>query len=431
MSHKTSLFLILLAGLAISCSSTKRHAHARYKGEDPGLADISLFGYQLYEPDDISAPGNLWELNATAQANLMEILDRRFADNESFIRALNNNYSPGQNPISENAYTKKNLRLVLSISKNRDYSSVDRGKNSGHPAADRIEYLKISLKLPARSGLEFTGWNCFATEYARLEVADVKFNRSIDLSAAAGLSGTGKLESSADAGINGAISHNEEQSLQYRYLKMNGKISANRIEIEEEGTREADLCGNVIADVSLAFGSFPEKIFIPLFSKDDSGTAEIVSLMALDTQVPAIDGKAAPVTATLEMDFIYRHVVSGSNTFQEWDDDVEYYSGTVKKEITLLDTYDYLPPFHTIGIQSPDRQIIMLKTAGGKSYSLKFSNYNDARAFHEWLLKKAAVCNDDLPLSAGGYTLHLAGKALKPGTVKSNTGLGVLPYYGL
>lgn len=217
--------------------------------------------------------------------------------------------------------------------------------------------------------------------------------------------------------------------MRYRYLKLNGMISGSRIEIEEEGTREIDLTGNVTADVSVTFSAFPERIFIPLFSEDD--TAKTVRLMAQDTRVPAISGKAAPVTATLEMDFVYRHVASGSDTFQEWDDDVEYYTGRVKKEITLLDTYDYLPPFHTIGIQSPARQIIMLKNGNGKSYSLKFSNYNDARAFHDWLLRVAAADKDNLPLQAGEYTLHLGDKALTSGLLKEKAEMAVLPYYKL
>ncbi|MFO7754681.1 MAG: hypothetical protein R6V34_01730 [Bacteroidales bacterium] len=429
MNRKIILILTAILVTGIACSSLKRHAAAEYKGEDNSLATIDLFGYDLYEQGDISGPGNLWELNATAQANLLEILDRRFPENESFIRALNNKYiSAGVGGDNED-YINKNLRLVLSVSKKRDYSSVGRTGRAGHPAADRIEYLKISLSLPDESGLKFTGWNHFTSEYADLEVADISFNRSLDLSLGGGVSENEKVKRSADADIKASLSQKEEQSLRYRYLKLNGRISGSRIEIEEEGTREIDLTGNVTADVSVTFGAFPEKIFIPLFSEDD--TAKTVQLMAQDTRVPAISGKAAPVTATLEMDFVYRHVASGSDTFQEWDDNVEYYTGTVKKEITLLDTYDYLPPFHTIGIQSPGRQIIMLKNGRGKSYSLKFSNYNDARAFHDWLLRVAAADKDNLPLQVGEYTLHLGDKALTSGLVKEKAGLAVLPYYKL
>jgi len=425
MSLKTSLFLILLTGLAASCSSTKRHAHASYKGEDPGLADISLFGYQLYESDDISTPGNLWELNATAQANLMEILDRRFADNESFIRALNNNYFPEQSSMPESTYTRKNLRLVLSVSKNRDYYSVGRGKNSGHPAADRIEYLRISLSLPEGSGLKFTGWNRFTSEYADIEVADISFNRSLDLSLGAGIVEDNHIRRTSDAGIKTSLSQKEEQSLRYRYLKLNGMISESSMEIEEEGTREIDLTGNVTADVSVSFGAFPERIFIPLFSEDD--TAKTVSLMAFDTHVPAMSGKATPVSATLEMDFVYRHVASGSDTFQEWDDDVEYYTGTVKKEITLLDTYDYLPPFHTIGIPQSGKNITV-RDRSGRSYALKFSNYSNAVSFHEWLTGCAAV-NENEGLTAGRYELWFNGRQMQSKDI--NGSLKVMPCYNI
>ncbi|MGM0463659.1 MAG: hypothetical protein ACQEQW_03275, partial [Bacteroidota bacterium] len=135
MNRKIILILTAILVTGIACSSLKRHAAAEYKGEDNSLATIDLFGYDLYEQGDISGPGNLWELNATAQANLLEILDRRFPENESFIRALNNKYiSAGVGGDNED-YINKNLRLVLSVSKKRDYSSVGRTGRAGHPAA--------------------------------------------------------------------------------------------------------------------------------------------------------------------------------------------------------------------------------------------------------------------------------------------------------
>ncbi|MDA3833264.1 MAG: hypothetical protein PF495_07685 [Spirochaetales bacterium] len=430
MNRKIILIIltaILVSGIA--CSSLKRHAAAEYKGEDNSLAAIDLFGYDLYEQGDITGPGNLWALNATAQANLREILDRRFPDNESFIRALNNKYISAAGRPDDAGYINKNLRLVLSVSKKRDYRQVGRKSRAGHPAAGRIEYLRISLSLPDESGLKFTGWNRFTSEYADLEVGDISFNRSLDLSLGAGISENEKVRRSADADIKAILSQKENQVVRYRYLKLNGRISGSRIEIEEEGTREIDLTGNVTADVSLSFASFPEKVFIPLFTGDSKDKTETLTLMAIDTRVPLITHAPAPVKAILEMDYVYRHVAEGSDTFQEWDDDVEYYTGKVQREITLLDINDYLPPFHTIGVQSSPGEIIRLKSGTGKYYALKFRDYDQASSFHEWLLRKASACDEMLPLRAGQYTLHLGGKALTPGLIKEKAGLAVLPYY--
>ncbi|MDZ7738325.1 MAG: hypothetical protein U5K32_04470 [Bacteroidales bacterium] len=431
MNRKIILILTAILVTGIACSSLKRHAAAEYKGEDNSLAGIDIFGYDLYEQGDISGPGNLWELNATAQANLLEILDRRFPDNDSFIRALNNKYISAGGRADDDGYINKNLRLVLSVSKKRDYSSVGRKSRAGHPAADRIEYLKISLSLPDESGLKFTAWNHFTSEYADIEVGDISFNRSLDLSLGGGISEDEKVKRSADADIKASFSQEENQTLRYRYLKLNGRISDSRIEIEEEGTREIDLAGNLTADVSLSFASFPEKVFIPVFSGGDKDKTESLTLVDRDVSVPLITHAPAPVTAILEMGFVYRHVAGGSDTFQEWDDDVEYYSGTVKKEITLLDINDYLPPFHTIGVQSAPGEIIRLKSDSGKIYALKFRDYNQASSFHEWLLREAGACDDNQPLRAGEYTLHLGGEALTPRLLKEKAGLSVLPYYEL
>ena len=425
MSKKTLLTVIIIFFMSVACSSLKRHKSASYKGDDSSLADIDLFGYSLYDPGEINAPGNLWNLNATAQANLLKIFDRRFTDNESFIRALNNRYITGNSIMPETTYTNKNLRLVLTISKKRDYRSIG---NKGHPGADRIEYLKISIILPDSLDIEFTNWNRFNTEYADIEVADVSFNKSIDLSADAGISAGNNVERTANTGIKGSLSHKEDQFVRYRYLKMNGKLDRKRVEIEEEGTREIDLTGNIIADISLAFSSFNERVFIPVYDRGkEESTAGKMTLMPIDAIVPAIASAAAPVRAILEMEFVYRHVSSGSNTFQEWDDAVDYYTGKVQKEITLLDIPDYLPPLHTIGIQGKERDILRVKTEGNKYYALKFRTYEEAVVFHEWLMLGADSKERDDTVKAGEYSLYLGTKELKPGMIQDN--LTVIPYY--
>ncbi len=427
MNRRIYFILIVFLVTVIACSSLKRHAGAEYRGEDPSLADIGLFGYKIYESDELSTPGNLWDLNATAQANLLEILDRRFSGNESFLKALNNRYTTEITGIG--SYTNKNLRLILTVSKKRDYRSVGRNSHAGHPAADRIEYLRIRLRLPQDIGLQFTNWNRFTTEYADIRVAGVTFNRSADLSSEAGITSEEEtIERNANAGIKASVSQKEEQTVKYRYLKMNGKLSDKIMEIEEEGTREIDLTGNIITDVSLSFSGFPEKIFIPVYNKEENDLVS-VQLMETDIMVPRLTGMTKPVMADLEMEFVYRHVSSGSDTFQEWDDVVEYYTGTVKKEIKLLDKYDYLPPFHCIGIQSSEKEIITVRSNSGKSYALIFGNYAEALGFQEWLLVRAGNINKEMPLINGDYSLWFRGEKLSPGKLQIISGLKVLPYY--
>lgn len=408
MKTKSFFAIALIIVAATACSNLKRHASAGYVGTDSTLANIDIFGYRVYDKEELSPPGNLWDLNATAQANLLEILDRRFPENNSFINALNNRYYSASETTNKKSYTEKNLRLVLTVSRERDYKSVSRNKNTGHPGADRIEYLKIRLCLPEDIDLEFTNWNRFTTEYADIKVGDVSFNRTVDLNAEAGISEGDNLKRNAGTGIKGSISRDEEQQIKYRYMKMNGRLSKKCIEIEEEGSREIDLTGNIISDVSLKFSTFTEKVFIPVFNNyEDKSKGSTVSLLEANIEVPAVTGSAAPVMALLEMDFVYRHVKAGSETFQEWDDIVEYYTGSVKKKVKLLGVHDYVPSFYCIGIQSPSKNLIRVRKDDKRSYVLKFRNYNEASSFYSFLisLKKGKENPEE---KINDYSLFLA-----------------------
>ena len=425
---KWILFILLIPlSLLNSCSSVKRHDSASFKGQDSSLADIDIFGYKLYEPHEITARGNLWDLNATAQANLLEILDRRFKDNESFLRALNNRYTSGVKDADEGDYINKNLRIILTVSKKRDYSSVGGKSNAGHPAADRIEYLKLSLKLPDDKGIKFTNWNRFATEYADIKVADISFSTGVEFTGNAGVSESEPAERSAGLSLKSSMRNEEDQEIAYRYLKMNGKLTDNKIEIEEEGTRAIDLTGNIISDVSLAFKGFPERVFLPVYSLDENGR-KTIEFIGEDIMVPLISGKAEPVMAELRMDYVFRHVASGSKTFQEWDDVVEYFTGNVTKEVKLLDTGDYLPAFQCIGLQSDKKDLIMLRNARGESFTLKFRNYAEALSYLKFLFESKDKHGDiDRQIRTGEYTIVLKGEPLTCNNIPGD--LIVLPFY--
>lgn len=427
MSKAIIFTIIIITSLLNACSSLKRHASATFKGEDSSLADIEIFGYKLYEPHEITSRGNLWDLNATAQANLLEILDRRFKDNESFLRALNNRYTAVTEETADGSYISKNLRLILTVSKKRNYSSVGLKSNAGHPAADRIEYLKIRLGVPESSGIKFTGWNRFATEYADIKIADVSFNTGLELSGNTGISESEPVERSAGIVLKGSSSKEEDQEIAYRYLKINGKLSDEMIEIEEEGTRAIDLTGNIISDISLVFSGFPEKIFIPVFSMNGEGK-KTVQLIEENIDVPRIKGRAEPVVAQLEMDYVFRHVANGSRTFQEWDDAVEYYTGRVIKEIVLLDAEDYLPPFQCIGKPSGNKEVIRLLSDSGESCTLKFRNYPEAVSFLKFLYEERSLHGNTVgPIRAGNYTLSMSNEPLTYEDFPHN--LTVLPFF--
>ncbi|MEN8202726.1 MAG: hypothetical protein ABFS28_09040 [Bacteroidota bacterium] len=406
------LFLLLSVSLLLfivsGCSSVKRHKSAEWKGQDNSLVDMELFGASLGNPALITADKNLWDLSASAQAELVRILNERYPDNEQFIGALGNEYLTEGFKPSPN-FTNKDLRMVFTISKKREYRDLNE-TSTRFSQADRIEYLKFSLELPPECNLGFKEWNRYATEYGEVEIADVSFSTSLNLEADGVVKQT-------DTGGKASFSRDEQQVVRTRYLKLNGSISDQVISIEEEGTREIDLTGNVIADVSLEFAGFPERIYFPVFAN-----TELSSLRHMDVQVPLMEEVYDTIKATLTLEYVYRHVQSGSRTFAEWDDQVEYYTGTVRKQVPLFQKDDYLPGFYCIADLQDERDLLKIRQGEEREYLLQFMTYKDALRVLEWL--EGLKCPDEAlhePLIIGNSTCFFKGKVLSGADAMENS----------
>ena len=431
---KLSLLLsgILLLLFVSACTSVKRFKSATYKSQDNTLVDMDLFGSRLTMEGTESSDRNLWELSASAQTQLIQILNERYPDNGQFIRSLNNEYLTNEDVASLDLTVKK-LRMVFTISKKRDYKILNHASGRFSPA-DRIEYLKFSLEIPEKYNLQFKEWNRYATEYGEIEIADVSFSRSFDLDV------DGSWDTKSDVGEKSSLSRSEAQEVRSRYLKLNGSISDHKIGVEEEGTREIDLTGNVIADVSLEFKGFPERLTIPLYtgeSRDGTGGATVAALRFVDVLVPRMKDAPDTIHAVLQLDYIYRHVQSGWKTYQEWDDQVEYYSGTVKKEIALFTKRDYIPNFYGIGTEIDGKTMMKVRRGTGTDYPLQFKDYPDASRFLEWLrsipedgsISGERRNNDSgVPVMIGQNLLLVNGEPVTMGQLE-NIELKVIPVY--
>ena len=107
-----SILLVIASG----CTSVKRFKSATYKGQDDSLVDMALFGARLDAPGVEMKGRNLWDLSASAQTQLIQILDGRYPDNEQFTGAMNQEYLvKGTDPVMD--YTTSNLRMVFTISR--------------------------------------------------------------------------------------------------------------------------------------------------------------------------------------------------------------------------------------------------------------------------------------------------------------------------
>jgi hypothetical protein len=349
---------------------------------------------------------------------MVQILDERYPDNEQFMDAISGSF--GTNEVSVLDLTRKDLRMVFSISKSRDYSKLNDAKGRFSPA-DRIEYLRLSLEIPESYNLRFNEWNRYVTEYGEVEIADVSFSKSMDLSLDGSLGG-------ADIGYDATVARSEKQVISKRYLKLNGSINDHMAVIESEGTREIDLTGNVIADVSLVFEGFPELVVIPVFSDavDGTGAAEVATLKFIDVVVPAMEDAPDTLFARVSLDYIYRHVESGWKTFAEWDDKVEYYRGNVSKKVPLFLKKDYLPRLYCIGTDQAEKRALKFSKSPDKEYLLQFREYQEASRFLEWLQNPARRQTD--PVFLGSNKLLFQGTPISPGEVVEKQ-LKVMPVY--
>ncbi len=414
-------FLFLIAGSILlfvlsGCTSVRRFKTAKYMGTDNDLVDVELFSSRLTGEPVMVQEKNLWTLSANAQTRLVQILNERYPDNEHFMSAMSGSF--GSTEVSVQDLTRKDLRMVFSINKNRDFSLLNEISGRFSPA-DRIEYLNFSLEIPDSYRLRFHEWNHYATEYGEIDIANVSFSRSLDLSVEGSPGG-------ADLGSDATLGRNEKQVLSKRYLKLNGTISDHRMLMEEEGTREVDLCGNVTADVSLEFDGFPEIVMVPVFVGTGSGALELSALNFINVEVPAMVDAPDTLYAMLSLDYIYRHVQSGWQTFAEWDDKVEYYQGKMSKKVPLFLKKDYLPSFFCIGTDQGEKHVLKFRKSSEKEYLLQFGNYRDASRFLEWLQDPVLRPTD--PVYLGSNKLLYKGAPITPGEMPANQ-FKVLPVY--
>jgi hypothetical protein len=434
MTAKKPTSLILICCLIFSCTSLRRYNSAEICGTDNSLADVSLFGLKLADAHPASSAKTLWDLSADAQSQFIKILNNRFPDNTEFLRAMNLEYvNSFTDPLPSGLLTK-DLRLVLSVSKQRGYTGRTGSGGAILSPADRIEYLKLTLRLPDSSGLHFRYWNHFSTEYGTIDIGGVSFSRSLD----ANFSGensteTGIRTSDILAGAKTTLLRKEEQQIRYRYILLNGRIRDNQLEAEEEGTREIDLTGNLLADVSLGFDGVP--LIVSRFQDltDSSGRfnpPRKITLRTEELSVPVTPKHSDTIFAVLNMDYVFRCVSKGQRTFQEWDDHVKYYKGTVSRQVALMTAGDYVPQFFLIGDGKAEYESNLISiSANGKSFPIVFRSGQEADSFLKWMSSHFSHPENALrPVSISGFKFILHTDTLNGSAWSKNNEIRVIPF---
>jgi hypothetical protein len=432
-----SAFPLIAAALIIfSCTTLKRYDSIQSTATDNNLADIDLFGYNLSKIRPETGTKTLWDLSADAQSQFIKILNSRYPDNEKFINAMSFEYLiPDAASVPED-YINKDMRMVFSVSKRLGFAERNSPPGYNLSPADRIEYLRISVNISDDSGLRFRGWNMFTTDYGSIEIADVSFSRNIEIDAS-GVIPSGSKTSSGEltAGGKSSSGRKEDQGIQYRYLRLNGRMNNNNIELEEEGTREIDLTGNIVADVTVEFEKFPAVITEITHLKDSTGKfnkPERLLMSKTDVLIPGKENTKDTIFADLMMDYVFRNVLKGQNTFPEWDDRVKYVRGTASKRVPFMTSADYLPDFCCIGtnVSPSNRAVIKMMDPSDEEIALIFKSRAEALSFYEWMVNFfLQPVNSGKQIRIGGSVLRFSDSDLTNDVFSGHAGLKVIPYY--
>ena len=353
----------------------------------------------------LKEPATLWNLEGEGQAELIKIYGERFKKPNAFKKELQNEFFKKSAKL-ETDYTKRNVRLIFSIEKLRRLIEMN-DKNGEFSLGDRIAYLKYSLTVDTGK-IKFVKWNKFETEYKTLNIADITSTNSFNFTG--GLTATSSTSKTAppyadaasvtpSASASFSRSTSENQKVNNRHLALNGRLSEGRIEIEQEGTRDIDLAGNVAIEAQLEFEEISYEdlaIFSNLFSAGKPNHPKEVTLNILDVKVPNSKHSHEKIYAVLNGEYWYRHVsnAKGRKTFFEWDDRVEMFRGKIKgQKEELLEIQDYLPDFLNLKMKDSKSSVeayLSLKNTldeleQGSPRIITFSGFQAAEAFRSWL----------------------------------------------
>ena len=399
----------LFFGGCCTTSNIKRFREAISVPAEKVYVSVSLFATKSEDPTPSKQDGSktLWDLKDRAQAKLIDLLSNPKLDKDNLTGGLNNTYLKDDEPEVKD-FSDKHIKIILSVSKLRDYLNL--GKT--YTPADRIEYLKMSLRLKPDQNAAFKNWDKFQTEYASISIATVADQKTFSANLSGNVGDT--LIGGIQGGVQYGAQHTENQNIQYRYTLLNGQLTDDSLTLEEEGTREIDLNGNIVLDVVIRFKSAPD-IFTEFDNLFDSKTGKTSEASEVKFNIQYFNmpdiAEGAPLKADINYDYVYRYVQNGYATFQEYDDEVIYKVGHgATKNISLISPEDIKPKRWTI-LSGTDN--FRIKTLYGKIIDLKFPSYQQALDFKAWMLNYTSKAVDEgKPIVIGKDTLMAGSTAL-------------------
>ena len=372
----------------------------------PGNADLVSVTAFVSSVRKKKATRTVFDLESRAQAAYVE----RVAD------YLKDTKSPSQlaaalgAPIAPSP--KASVELDRSLRQKQVVLSVETG--TMRPAS---RLMQTTATISLQGAAKFRSWNRLATEYGTVDLGALTFSQDNKFTLAAELAAPQVKElSGLQAGAEVNRSLVEVQQLSRRYRVISGTLKEGEARLTRVGVPGIDLSGNTVVDLNLEVVSDTTAVyrFASLFTGGNANPGDKVKVRL--QRIRYARDACTPITATVRLDYLLRHVEEGHETHIESDDVV-----VIRRRFAGHSSYDStnktatFAPFEFVPAQELEESVFVLRDHSTrevveidtvtKPVTVNFDSHAEAEQFLLWLKAKKGDSVQSLDLYLGGVKI--------------------------
>jgi hypothetical protein len=362
--------------------------------------------YTLVVPSetvDTTKPGSksVFDLQSNGQRAIIDAFAKKDDEGQKRVSdLLNANYQ--EKKTTSDVPLTQDFTFVFSTLFKDFYSQITKSLSEG----DRIAKLRITVSIPdsVTKGIKFLKWDHFATQFAQFNIGGTSFNvaKQATLSPSFGLSGSAATSLGS---LGKASTYQENDSLQLRFVLLNGILTEDSFILDQTGTPQIDLQGNTTVNLTAAFHDHKYQTYFAFDGlQGEKGAYQRPEKVSIKRIVLPYPGLSQDINLNLKVDYVLRHIKGGDKTFAEGDDEICYYWGSFTHMIPqFVRAKDLVPKAWYItngdsflGLNNP--------TIENGYTQLAFASSDEAKDFIIWLNKVIHDDNEDI-ITIGKYEL--------------------------
>jgi hypothetical protein len=325
----------------------------------------------------------IFDLQSNGQKALIEAYDKKDVDDgQKRLKALLNEKYQAKKTGS-NAPVTKDYTIVFSTAMKDFYNQITKSLSE----ADRIAKLRFTVTIPDdyKDSVKFVKWDKFATQFAQFNIGGVSFNsvKGATLSPSIGLFGSAATSLGSIVGTN---TYQENDSLQQRFVLLNGVLTSDKLVLDQTGTPQIDLQGNTTINVTVAFTDVATMYYFAFDGfQNEKGMYQTPDKISVKKSAAYYPQPKNDIKLKLSVDYVLRHVTKGDKTFTESDDAVSYYWGNFHPKIPKFINFKELKPkaWYLYNKKIP---LLIRDPLTGQDFPLLFASFDEGSDFLDWLL---------------------------------------------